>query len=339
MKRYIVDKKALEILDITTVDAHEELASDKIITNEQLEFSHLPFLSLVLTNEQVNLLKRNNIFPTEEAISTNVTLARPLGYERIRSYWMKTQRKVVTGRGCKVGVLDTGCNTAVCPAEFQVNYIDVSPTADDVFGHGTQVCSIIKHPEIALAPNCELHIIKVLSDGGGAVESAILSGLNYAIAQNLDIINLSWTFDTTNIRTAIANVVANGTIVAAASGNSTGVDNYTLVPATLPGVIAVNSITSTGAIFNQSVIVRSDIPGAHGVTVACSGVACQTFDKNGNYIANWGTSLSCPFFVGAFALYKEQANDPDNHKVLDFMFSRLKKQVDTTYFGRGIPSF
>lgn len=337
MKRYIVDKAALALLDVRTLDAHQMLSSDLVITDQALEYSHLPFISVVLTEEEVKLLNENNIFPTEEARTDNVTLA-PVGYEKVRAFWYKTQRRALTGKGCKVGVLDSGCNTAVVPCEFQVNYIEASPTADDVFGHGTQVCSIIKHPDIALAADCELHIIKVITNLGGGNESAILSGINYAIAQGLDIINLSWTFDTFSVRAAILNAVAAGVIVAAAAGNS-NVDNNTLVPATLPGVVAVNTIAANGDVFNKNIFPREDIPGAHGITVACSGVACQVYDKNGNYGANWGTSLSCPFFVGSFALYKEQTNESDNNKVLDFMFSRLKKQVQTDYFGLGIPSF
>ena len=48
MKRYIVDKQALSILNITPLDAITELASNKTITNEALEFRNLPYVSLLL---------------------------------------------------------------------------------------------------------------------------------------------------------------------------------------------------------------------------------------------------------------------------------------------------
>lgn len=338
--RYIADKRALDILHISYLDAMTELASDKIITNEPLAFRHIPYVSLELTEDQVITLKENNVFCEEESNQDNVVLADNTGYEKLRSFWVKTQKRALTGAGCKVGVLDTGCMFSVVPYDFAYNFINNSTDVTDVYGHGTIVSSIIKHPIIAVAPGCEFHFLKVLNDAGGGNETAILAGIDYAIDHELDIINLSWTYDTEAIRAAIIALAAGNCVVSAASGNaSPEIVNYTLVPACLPGVVAVNSITFDGFPGNGNTEVRTDIPGAHGISIACNGVSCQSYNKDGNYQGCWGTSCSAPFFTGTFAMYKEQLGISDNKKIRDYILAKGINYGYPTYMGAGILTF
>lgn len=343
MKRYTVHKDALKYINIPTIDAVQELSSEKVITDEALEFKNLPFVSLILTEDQISFLKERNIFYEEEKIQENALLASPIGYEKVRGFWYKTQKKAITGRGCKVMVIDTGCNDAVVPVEFQKNFIDPEDTkATDVFGHGTLVSSIIKHPDIALAPNCTLYAAKAVTDTGGINVTSVLAAFDWAIENNIDIINMSWTAFSTALYAGIAEVQAVDIICVAATGNNSGGEHpiETLAPACVQGVIAVNNINPDGTVANINVLPNPGVPNSHGVTVACNGVACQAYNKFGNYSSVWGTSFSAPYFVGSFALYKEMSGgEPNNQKVLDFMLSRVKKQKNSTYFGLGIPSF
>lgn len=338
MKRYIVEKVALNVLNITTLDAQTELGSSKIITNEPLEYKNIPYLSLVLTDNQVKLLNLNNIFPEEENRQPDVILAEYSGYEKVRSSWYKTQKRGITGRGVKVGNLDTGCMLSVVPYDFAYNFVNNNTNVNDVHGHGTVTSSIIKHPTIAVAPDCEFHFLKVLTDAGGGNESAILAGIDYAIDNELDIVNISWTVDTTAIRASVIALAETNCIVSAAAGNSSS-ETITVVPACLPGVVAVNAIAANGVPGFRSIIVPEGLPGAHGITIACNGVNCQSFNKLGNFAGCWGTSCASPFFVGVFAMYKEQLGISDNKKVLEYVLSRAKKTNMPAYFGAGTPSF
>jgi len=339
MKRYIVNKTALDILSIEALDAQTELASSKVITNETLVFRHLPYVSMMLDDTQVALLNERSIFPEEEVNRVDVSLgAENSGYEKLRSSWYKTQKRGFTGKGCKVAVLDSGCNQSVVPWDFGYNFVDSNTNVTDVYGHGTQVCSIIKHPIIALAANCELHMLKVIDDGGAAWESAVLTALDYVISNQIDIINLSWQFDTINIRNSIAAVIANGTVVSAASGNS-NVETYTVSPACLPGVVAVNAISYDFFPGFKSIMAPPGIPNSHGITIACDGVSCQCYTKTGVRSASWGTSFSAPFFAGTFALYKEMLGLEDNYKVLDYVLRRAQRRQETKYYGVGLVNF
>lgn len=340
MNRYIADTRALDILHISYLDAMTELGSDKTITNEPLKYKHLPYVSVVLSEDQVEVLKSNEIFHELEHNPDNVLLAQNTGYEKLRSFWVKTQKRVLTGAGAKVGIMDTGSTQSVVPFEFGYNFIDNNTDVTDVNGHGTITSSIIKHPIIAVAPGCELHVLKVLTDVGGANESAVLAGIDYCIDNELDIVNLSWTYDSTATRAAIISLAAGNCVVAAASGNSSpDIQNYTLVPACLPGVVAVNSVDTNGNPGNGNVIVRTDIVGAHGISIACNGVSCQCYNKDGNYQGCWGTSCASPFFTGVFAMYKEQLGISDNKKIRDYILAKGINYGWPEYFGAGLPTF
>lgn len=335
MKRYIVHKSALDVLHITPLDALRELAKEIIITDQPLKYKHLPLVTLLLTDEQVKLLEQNNIFPTEEQVQKDTALGAD--YEKVRSYFYKTGKRAFKGTGVKVGCLDSGCNTAFVPCEFTVNFADANPF-QDVYGHGTKTTSIIKHPTIGLAPDCIMHGIKVMTDDGSIFEASALAGLDYAIDEDLDVINLSWQFSSVNFIAAIATVVASGTVISASSGNST-FDAFTVTPATLPGVVAVNSITEAGLPFYRNIIPNSSIANSHGITIACSGRECECVNKDGNTTVDWGTSFSSPFFTGLYAIYKEALPGLSRDEVLQYTLSRSLKTIQPNFFGAGTPSF
>jgi subtilisin len=63
-------------------------------------------------------------------------------------------------------------------------------TADDrgdLFGHGTACAGIIR----ALAPDCELHSVRVLGPQLTGSGDALLTGMRWAVEQGFDVINLS----------------------------------------------------------------------------------------------------------------------------------------------------
>lgn len=336
MKRYTVDKAALAILGITSKSAVDELGQSKVITDEALHFDNLPFASVVLTDEQVEILKQRNISFSEEATG-GVMLGAD--YEKQRSVFFKIKKKAITGKGVKVAVIDTGCNTDLIPVSVQLNVIDANPGVSDVYGHGTRVVSIIRHSVIGLAPDCEIHMIKAIDDTGHTTEAAMLAAFDYLLTHDVDFVNCSWTFYTSALATAIQNVAAKNTIICAASGNTSSDDVTTLLPAALGGVVAVNAVNEAGQPVYRNIQPPPGFPGTHGITVACSGIATESYSRTGVYSSAWGTSFACPFFVGTLACYKEELRETDNRKVLDYVLRRAAKTTQPQYFGAGIASF
>ena len=103
-----------------------------------------------------------------------------------------------TGAGVRVCIVDSGVDerhplvgdvqSAVAVARSPDGELSVVEDDErDLFGHGTACAGIVRK----LAPDCEIHSVRVLGGdltGGGP---ALLNGLRYAIEQRFEVINLS----------------------------------------------------------------------------------------------------------------------------------------------------
>jgi subtilisin len=103
-----------------------------------------------------------------------------------------------TGRGVKVCIVDSGIEPAhALVGSIQSAHVavvgeddEVSVVTDsdgDVSGHGTACGGIIR----TLAPECELHSMRVLGPDLTGTGKALLAGLEWAVRQGFDVINMS----------------------------------------------------------------------------------------------------------------------------------------------------
>lgn len=103
-----------------------------------------------------------------------------------------------SGRGVRVCVLDSGIEAdhprvgpvdgAVVATSDDNDRVRVTrDTEGDVAGHGTACAGIIR----GLAPDCALHSVRVLGPGATGSGRELLAGLEWAIEQGFDVINLS----------------------------------------------------------------------------------------------------------------------------------------------------
>jgi subtilisin len=102
-----------------------------------------------------------------------------------------------TGAGVRVCVLDSGVeldhplvgnvqrSVAVSKSDEAITVSD--DTAGDLCGHGTACAGIIR----SLAPECELTSVRVLGAGYTGSAAVMLRGLEWAIEQDFDIVNMS----------------------------------------------------------------------------------------------------------------------------------------------------
>src|SRR5947209_12097260 len=109
-----------------------------------------------------------------------------------------TMWKGRTGRGVRVAVIDSGIDTEhpalkgkikeSAEAIVEGGRIVFHPsTAGDVAGHGTACAGII----LSVAPEAELYSVKVLGPNASGSGEMFLAGLDYAIKQHMNVINLS----------------------------------------------------------------------------------------------------------------------------------------------------
>jgi subtilisin len=103
-----------------------------------------------------------------------------------------------TGSGVRVCIVDSGVEgshprVGGIQASYGVqedgdgNCTVVSVPAEDTSGHGTACASIVR----SLAPDCEIHSVRVLGHGLSGSGEALLAGLRWAIEQRFDVVNLS----------------------------------------------------------------------------------------------------------------------------------------------------
>jgi subtilisin len=103
-----------------------------------------------------------------------------------------------TGRGARVCILDSGVEAdhpRVGPV--QASYIvqeqpdrgcEIIPAEPgDLSGHGTACASVVR----SIAPDCEIHSIRVLGHGLAGSGEALLAGLRWAVEHGFDVINMS----------------------------------------------------------------------------------------------------------------------------------------------------
>lgn len=230
--------------------------------------------------------------------------ALPWGIDRIDAdlSWTTT-----TGDPIKVAVIDTGIELAHPDLRNNIkggyNAINPLKSANDDNGHGTHVAGIIAAENnsigvIGAGPQIDLYAVKVLNRNGSGYLSDVIEGIDWAIANNMQVINMSLG-SATNIQSfhdAVIRANEAGVVQVAAAGNDGLAVNY---PAAYPEVIAVSATDSTNTITSWS---------SRGteVDLAAPGLSIYSTYKGQTYRTLSGTSMAAPHVAGTAALVLTQ---------------------------------
>ncbi len=242
--------------------------------------------------------------PSGGATQPSETL--PWGIDRIDAdlVWGAT-----TGDTVKVAVIDTGIDLAHPDLKSNIkggyNAINSRRSANDDNGHGTHVAGIIAAVDneigvIGAGPKIDLYAVKVLNRNGSGYLSDIIEGLDWCIANDIDVINMSLGTSSyiESFKEAIQRVDAAGIVQVAAAGNSGPYNNTVNYPAKFFEVIAVSATDSNDNIASFS---------SRGpeVDLAAPGVSIYSTYKGSTYKNLSGTSMASPHVAGAAALVIE----------------------------------
>lgn len=237
----------------------------------------------------------------------------PKGVQMIQApaYWEKGKY----GKGVKIAVLDTGCDKDHPDLKDRIaggrNFTDddggVKGSYKDYNGHGTHVAGTIAATKndkgvVGVAPEAELLILKVLNRGGNGHPEWIAEAIDYAIQEQVQIINMSFSARAGHegMHEAIKRAVGAGIIVVCAAGNSEG--NEKRYPAAYNECTSVGAVNFSGA-HAQFLTENNEVDlTAPGVNVLSCYPLDLVPDRNEPYKVISGTSMSSPHVAGALAL-------------------------------------
>ncbi len=254
----------------------------------------------------------------------------------------------------KVAVLDTGISTNHPDLSKNIGYgydfidNDNDPSdPDSNFSHGTHVSGIIgalTNNRIGIAgisPEIEIMPVRVIGEAGGNI-SNLIAGVNWAIENKADIINLSLASsgDSTLLQDALKNAVSKGITVIAAAGNNG--ENYVSYPARYPEVISVGAIgpTEEKAYYsNYGQALDIVAPGGDSSVIETDYNNILSTAPNERYVYAQGTSMAAPH-VSAIAalLYQKGITSPEEiAKILKETATPLDKSgMEKNYYGAGL---
>ncbi len=215
--------------------------------------------------------------------------------------------KVTKGKGATVAVLDTGYDHSHRDLKNQViaskDFTGSRSGDSDVAGHGTHCAGIIAAEEngvgmVGVAPQAKVLAGKVLGDNGSGLSTWIASGIDWAVANNADVISMSLGSDApdSRIQAAINRALAKNVIVVAAAGNSGPREGTAGWPGSFEGVVCVAAVDSKAAVASFSSRGKS-------VQVAAPGVNVRSCYPGDRFATMSGTSMATPYVAGCAALY------------------------------------
>jgi len=214
-----------------------------------------------------------------------------------------------TGYGVKVAILDTGIDGTHSDLEGKVagghDFTGIGSYSDDN-GHGTHVSGTVAAiysnniGVYGVAPSASLYAVKVLDSTGSGYLEWIIAGIEWAITNKIDVINMSLgtTSDMQSLEDACNAAYEEGILIVAAAGNSgnkPGNRDTVEYPGGYASVIAVAASDSNDARASFS----STGP---DVELIAPGVSILSSIPGGGYAYYSGTSMASPHVAGVAAL-------------------------------------
>jgi len=247
-----------------------------------------------------------------------------LTYFQIDDNW-----KLRTGKGVSVAVIDSGIDTSHADLQGKVKesveasadnkrvVFDKSDTGDSA-GHGTACAGIISR----IAPDAEFYSIKVLGTGGLGDGIAFLAGLEYAIKQRYQIINLS--LGTTKpqffapLHDLLDRAYQAGCIVVAAANNLPHPSFPSVFSSSLISVSKHEDADPFNFGFRYGEVIELTAPG----------VNIRAAWLNNSYKSLTGNSFACPHIVGIIALLLEKYPEFTPFQVKSALYAIARENLD-----------
>ena len=237
---------------------------------------------------------------------------------------------------CYVAVIDTGVDPnhpflkgRVIPTRINVSSGGERNDSMDDNGHGTQVAGVIADCTL---DNVYIKPYKVLNSKGYGTVITVAAGINCAIKDNVDVINISVGFEEESdvLKAAIDKAELNDIFVVGAAGN-TGSDNL-LYPASYDYVLKIAALNQLNVVCNFSTY-------GDDIDFAAPGYDILTTTLNDAYVSVNGTSFAAPFVSSVAAtarMYYPDAPSEDVYNFLSYIAIEINEVNSSEKCGNGL---
>lgn len=234
-----------------------------------------------------------------------------------------------TGRGVRVAVVDSGIDVRhpaltdkvkeSVEAVVENGKVVFRPsTSGDQAGHGTACAGIITE----VAPNVELYSIKVLGPNASGSGDMFLAGLDYAIRQKMQVVNLS--LGTTKpqyfgpLHDLIDRAYHAGCILVAAANNLPQPSYPSIFSSSLVSVVKREGSDPFNFGYRYGEVIELVAPG----------VQVRTTWPGGGYRQVTGNSFACPYIAGIIALIMEAYPNLTPFQVKSILYTIASRNID-----------
>lgn len=245
------------------------------------------------------------------------------------------------GQGVKIAVIDSGIDYTHPDLDgnykggYDFVFKDEDPHDDSWNSHGTHVAGVIAAEAdgegvVGVAPEADLYAVKVLDGAGYGLISWVIAGLEWAVENEMDVVNMSIGHTEHNqaLQDACDRAYEAGLLLVGAAGNTRGGE------VTYPGVYeSVIAVTAT----DQDDLIAWMSPEGPEVELSAPGLGVWSTVRRGHGYLH-GTSQAAPHVTGTAALFLsaglDDVNGDQNIDVKDLRATLQATAVDLDVSGR-----
>ncbi|HJC31709.1 MAG TPA: S8 family serine peptidase [Candidatus Anaerobutyricum faecale] len=340
-------------LIVETSELQEDYGAEDIYYNTELGETILQFETEEETKAAFEALCEqygeekcypDQVYYVDDILTDDAALSSGACYSWGVAYMgMNTLKAQAEGRygAVTVAILDTGIDKSNFMFQSRnissksYNFIDNNKNVTDNHGHGTHVAGIIAD---ATPSNVRFLILKISNSSGYSSLLTIKTALQYAVNQNVSVVNMSLGFVAANamsvtyLNSLINKAYRKGIAICTAAGNN-GVDVSFCYPACNSKTLAVAAFgpnERAASYSNHGSRIDFSAPGSEVVSAAAGGLL----------VGMSGTSMSAPHITAAVAYLKMLQPNLSVQGVYNELRARSKDlgaAGKDIYFGWGCP--
>lgn len=290
-------------------------------------------LAKIKANPKVAYVEEDAPIALVETLSGTLEEDNSWGVARVGSLALHARGNF--GQGVKIAVLDSGIDAthpelaASCRGGVNLVYPESpdNPADDSWDGHGTHVAGILAAADdgtgvVGIAPAADLYAVKIIGGSGSGTISDLIAGLEWTIANQIDIANISLGTNAPSLALEQACQAAfdAGVLLVAAAGNTRNSGGEVQYPAAYAPVIAASATAQD----DSAVWISATGP---KIELAAPGGNVYSTAPGGGYGILTGTSQAAPHVSGVAALLMAAGiNDLDGNGTADHRDLRLQLQ-------------